>query len=281
MTAVLRAPAARGARPSVGAHGAGLRILWGGLLATCLWLCGLSLVQATELLLYTEENPPLNFSRNGESAGFSTEIVEQLATRTGDAVRIEVAPWTRGYAKALQERNVGLFTTARIAEREQAFQWVGPLTQTLNRFYTRKGSGLRVDSLEAARVRRLILPRQWYSYEYLVGHGFTNIYTVTSAEKMMQMFSKGRGDMLAVSDIALPGLLAVVGMTPDQVEAQFVFLQHESYLAFSPATEPALVARWQAALDDLKREGGFASAYRRWFPNQALPPRLMEVGGKR
>ncbi len=248
-----------------------------GILLVGLWLGGPALVQATELLLFTEENPPLNFSRGGEPTGFATQIIEQLARRTGDAVRIELVPWTRGYGKAMKERNVGVFTTARIPERERLFQWVGPLTQTRNRFYTRKGSGLRIDSLAVAQASRLVLPRQWYSYEYLAAKGFDNIYTVTSAEKMMQMFNQGRTDLLAVSDIALPELLAMVGMTPDQVEPQLVFLQHESYLAFSPTTDQAVVARWQAALDELKRDGGFTRTFHRWFPDQRVPPRLLEV----
>ncbi|MDA7084993.1 ABC transporter substrate-binding protein [Pseudomonas sp. SA3-5] len=277
MTAQQSDPLAKGARTWGMALSAGPRILVRSLLLCSLWLCGVSTGQATELLLYTEENPPLNFSRGEQPTGFATEIIEQLAARTGDTVRIELGPWTRGYSKAMNERNVGVFSTARIAERETHFQWVGPLTQTLNRFYTRKGSGLQVASLEAAQARRLVLPRQWYSYEYLATQGFRNIYTVTSAEKMMQMFSKGRADTLAVSDIALPGLLAMVGMTPDQVEPQFVFLQHESYLAFSPATDQAVVARWQLALDELKRDGSFTSTFQRWFPHQDVPPRLIEA----
>ncbi|MBS7690413.1 transporter substrate-binding domain-containing protein [Pseudomonas lalucatii] len=232
---------------------------------------------ALELTLYTEENPPLNFSRDGRLGGFSMEIIQTLSARTGDPVRIELGPWTRGYTKARREANAGVFTTARIPSRESAFQWVGPLTQTLTRFYVRKGSGLRFGDLADARAARLVLPRQWYSYEYLRSRGFDNIYTVASAEIMMQMFRQGRADVLAASDIALPGLLAMVGMTADQVEAQFVFLRHESYLALSRKTDPAAVRRWQAALDELKRDGGFAATYGRWFAEPNVPPRLLET----
>ncbi|WPC07111.1 ABC transporter substrate-binding protein [Pseudomonas benzenivorans] len=258
-----------------------MRGAWIGL-RRVLFAAGLALLgslpgHGQELTLYTEENPPLNFSRDDQLTGFSTEIIRTLSVRTGDPVRIELGPWTRGYAKAQSEANAGVFTTARIPVREAAFQWVGPLTQTLTRFYVRKGSALRITSLEAARAQRLVLPRQWYSYEYLQGQGFDNLYTVTSAETMMQMFRQGRADVLAASDIALPGLLSMVGMSPDEVEAQFVFLRHESYLALSPQTDPAVVRRWQAALDGLKRDGGFAMSYRRWFASPSVPPRLLEV----
>ncbi|WP_255840502.1 substrate-binding periplasmic protein [Pseudomonas benzenivorans] len=239
-------------------------------------LLGALPVHAAQLVLYTEENPPLNFSQGGELSGFSTEVVRALAERTGDGVRIELGPWTRGYGKAMTSANSGVFSIARIAGREKAFQWVGPLVQTRNRFYTHKGAGLRIDSLEqAARAGRLVLLRNWYTHEYLSARGFTDLYTVTAPDKMMQMFGKRRADLLAASELALPALLAMAGMTPEQVEPQFVFLEHQSYLAFSPATAPAIVARWQAALDEMKRAGEFGELYRRWFPDLPLPAALL------
>ena len=122
---------------------------------------------------------------------------------------------------------------ARIAE-EKSFQWVGPISLFMLNldFYARKRLqvfGLKV--LPAAQAQQLVLPQQWYSYQYLADEGFSNIYTVTSAERMMQMFRNGRGDMLAVSDIALPALLS--GRHDGSARTAVGFLQHESYLAFS------------------------------------------------
>ena len=235
---------------------------------------------AADLQLYTEENPPLNLSRGGQVSGFSTDIINALSARTGDSITIELGPWTRGYTKAQNEANTGVFSTARIAAREKRFQWVGPLTHTRNRFYTHKAAGKRITSLdEAARAGRLVLPRQWYSYEYLQAQGMDNIYTVTTPEKMMQMFSAGRADVLAVSDIALPGLLAMVGMTEAQVEPQFIFLEHQSYLAFSLKTDAQIVRRWQRALDASKRDGTFASLFQRWFPGETMPRELLQTAG--
>jgi len=243
-----------------------------------LLLCGAVSAKAADLLLYTEENPPLNFSQDGDPSGFSTEVVKAVAALSGDRVQIVFGPWTRGYNKALHDANVGLFSTARIETREHAFQWVGPLMRTLNRIYTLRGAGIQVRNREdAANAGPLALPRQWYTHEYLRSQGFTNLYTVTSPEIMMQMFSNRRVKLLAANDVQLPELLARVGMSEDQLEAQFVFLQHESYLAFSPTTDAKIVRRWQAALDGLKRDGTYAAIYRRWFPGHTVPPRLLEV----
>ncbi len=115
-----------------------------------------------------------------------------------------------------------------------------------------------------------MLPRLWYSLQYLQSQGFDNIYTVTSPEIMMNMFRNGRSDLLAASDVTLPSVLAMAGLTPDDVVPQFSFMAHQSYLVFSPATDPSVVARWQAALDALRREGGIARLHRKWVGHMAV-----------
>ena len=62
--------------------------------AFCSWAA------ATELQLYTEENPPLNFSRDGQVDGLSVEVVRELLRRTGDSGTIYMVPWARGYMRA-------------------------------------------------------------------------------------------------------------------------------------------------------------------------------------
>lgn len=239
-----------------------------GLLVACLALP----LQAAELLLYTEENPPLNYSRDGQPAGFVVEVVQALLARSGDHARIELVPWTRGYAQAKIQANVGLFATARNAAREPLFQWVGPLVQSRTCFYSHQDSPLRINSLaDAARDGRLAVPRQWYSHEYLASQGLKNIFTVTTPEKMMTMFANRRINLMVASDVALAQTLALQNMGLDQVRRQLCFMEHQSYLAFSQQTDAAIVGRWQASLQAMLADGGFARIHRRWFAERPLP----------
>ena len=238
-------------------------------------------LQAADVLLLSEENPPLNFTRAGQPSGFSVELVRLLAAQAGDRAEIRMEPWTRGYSRAQREAGVGLFSTARTPERESLFQWVGPLMQARTCFYSRRVDNLRVDSLEdARRLRRLALPRQWYSTDYLLAQGFDNLFTVASQDKMMHMFALGRGDLIVASDIAVPQLLGLHNLRMEDVQQQHCFMEHESYLAFSPQTDAALVARWQQALHTLYRDGRFQHNYRRWFADRPLGPRLEAVLGQ-
>lgn len=103
------------------------------------------------LQLYTEELPPLNFLEEGRARGLSVDIVREIQRRLDDSTPIQVVPWARGY-RALQERpNVALFSTARSAEREPRFQWVGPLADLDFTLFVRADSPLDVANLDAAR----------------------------------------------------------------------------------------------------------------------------------
>jgi polar amino acid transport system substrate-binding protein len=228
---------------------------------------------AHELLLYTEEWPPLNFTRDNQLTGYSVELVQALSQLTGDRVRIESVPWTRGYTLAQQQANTGLFSVGRIAERESLFQWVGPFVSSQNRFYTLKGSPLKINSLADARQHKLVMPRLWYSLQYLQSQGFDDIYTVTSPEIMMNMFRNGRSDLLAASDVTLPDVLALADLTPDDVVPQFSFMEHSSYLVFSPATDAKVVQRWQIAFEQLRRDGTVARLQSRWLGHIKPEPR--------
>lgn len=223
-------------------------------------------VLATELHLYTEEYRPLSYIENGKLTGMAVEVVELLIQRTGQSARIELAPWTRGYHQVQREANSGLFSTVRTARREALFQWVGPIATGHTSFYARRGAGLNVRTLQdVERFSTLAVPKQWYSYEYLSDRGLKNLYGVPTPQHMMKMFKHGRIELLVANNLALDDMLSQQGMHRDEVELQFTFMGNNSYIAFSNATDPALVRQWQLALDELLRDGSLARIHQRWF----------------
>lgn len=66
----------------------------------------------------TEENPPLNFIRDGEITGLATAVVRELAKRTGSAASIRLVPWQEGCQALLEQPDVALFSTVMTAERK-------------------------------------------------------------------------------------------------------------------------------------------------------------------
>lgn len=238
------------------------------------WLALLGIPAVAELRLITEDAPPMSFLRDGAPQGLAVEVVHALLARTGDSARIELMPWTRGLHLAQREADTALFSTVRTPEREKRFQWVGPIVVGTTSFYSLKSRGLTIDTLQqAAASGPLALPKQWYTFEVLSAHGFTNLYAVPGSKQMLTMLKHGRVQLIATEDLTLASELASVGLSPADVTAHVPFMRSAYYIAFSPQTSSARVQRWQQALLQMHEDGSLASILRRWLPHAEMPPR--------
>ncbi|MBA4245591.1 MAG: ABC transporter substrate-binding protein [Pseudomonas sp.] len=230
-------------------------------------LCCLS-AAAAELRLYTEDYRPFSYLEEGRPSGMAVAVVEELIRRTGEAARIELVPWTRGYHQVRQQADTALFSTVRTPAREPLFHWVGPIARGHTRFYSLKESGVRVANLDDVRqLGTLAVPKQWYSYELLREQQMGNLYGVPTPQDMLRMFRHGRVKLLLANNLTLDGMLAEQGMHAGQLQEQFDLMPNDSYIAFSRQTDLERVARWQRALDEMRRDGSLERIYRQWFPS--------------
>jgi polar amino acid transport system substrate-binding protein len=102
--------------------------------------------------LLTENTPPVNYlDANGKPAGLSVELVREMAKRVGHSGRIKVVPWARGYKDLQAKPNIALFSTYRSVARESLFKWVGPLLVKEAVLYRKKGSDIRLSTLDDAK----------------------------------------------------------------------------------------------------------------------------------
>ncbi|WP_139171618.1 substrate-binding periplasmic protein [Modicisalibacter muralis] len=231
--------------------------------------------EAPALHLLTEELPPLNFTENGEIRGLSVDMIREIQRRLGIEYPIQMVPWARGY-HTLQERpNVALFSTARSSEREALFQWVGPLTNLAFVFYKRADSPLELEDLDEARQLDAIATyRDDVREQFLIERGFTNLDSSTKLISGARKLLEGRVDVWLDSNLSAPSVMRQLGRSPDAIERALVIHSEPIYIAFSKQTSPAIVSRWQHALDAMARDGTFARLHRQWLPNEPLPTRM-------
>lgn len=251
-------------------------------LKTLPWRCGLLVAvlaascgvsPATELRLYTEEYAPYNYTVKGRPAGLSVEVVLEIQRRLGTAVPIEVVPWARGYRAVQTEPLVGLFVTARTAEREPLFQWVGPISATRAHLYGRRGEQTGIRSLEDARkVQGILVPREWYIHQDLRSRGFSNLVPVSAPVDAMRMLLANRSVVIAMDESTVAETMRLAGMVSDPPEPIVKISEALLYIAFSQGTPAGLVQLWQQTLDEMKRDGSFAVIHQRWLPGVPLPP---------
>ncbi|MCJ9430702.1 substrate-binding periplasmic protein [Kordiimonas marina] len=85
-------------------------------------------VQASDVVIYTENYPPYNFTdMDGTVTGLNTAKVRQVMARSGLSYDIVVLPWARALRRARTEKNAFIYSIARIPEREKHFDWLVPL----------------------------------------------------------------------------------------------------------------------------------------------------------
>jgi len=227
--------------------------------------------------LFTEVSPPNNYhtglTTERKSIGSSVDIVNEIQKRDGYINKINITTWTDAYATVLYLPNSALFTTARTESREKLFQWVGPIDSYNTSFYTLTSSGIKITSLDQAKVLKSIAtPRNWYTQDYLVSNGFKNIVTtaITTQEAFDQLIN-GEVEALFLKEPLVDWLFKSSGKPEGFISKQYNAMNTKSYIAFSLSTPKTTVEKWQAHLDTMKLDGTFKSIWDKWFPGVPIP----------
>jgi polar amino acid transport system substrate-binding protein len=229
-------------------------------------------VGAQELTIITEEYPPLNFTENGDITGSSVEIVREILRRHDQRPNITVLPWARGYNLLKTKPNVALFTTTRTKEREDLFHWVGPLSTSTNAFYARKGSNLRLNSIDDAKhVSSIATYKEDAREQMLKSWGFRNLDSSNSPVSNLKKLLSGRVELWMYDTMSLPGVAEQVGVDVSAVELLIPIDVVSLYIAFSKGTPEQLVRKWQNTLDCMKQDGTFYAISRKWLPDNCIP----------
>lgn len=230
-------------------------------------------VEAADLRLLTAENPPLNFTGSGgEISGLATEVVRELARRTGTRAEVTLVSWPEGYEAVSDQPDTALFSTVLTAERKERFQWVGPLAIQDTNLYVVRGSDVRIANLDEARkAGRIATVTGYYSEQMLKQEGFTDTESHPDRGTTLRRLLDGQVRLVAASNMEMPAALRKAGLSLDSVASAFTLSTDLVYIAFSRQTSPELVVRWQAALDSMKRDGSFAGIYSRWLPGDTPP----------
>jgi polar amino acid transport system substrate-binding protein len=217
------------------------------------------------LKLFTEDSPPSSYLEEGRIKGLSVEIVQEILRRIGLPDTISLVPWARGYKLVQSETGTALFSTTRLAQREDLFSWVGPLYLQHWGFYRWKGSGIEVTDFEAAkRVARIGTYHQDAKMQYLKTLGFSNLVPTNKNIINIMHLERGNIDLWVSSDFNMPAIARQAGVSPDQLELSFAFRTVGNYIAFSKATSPHVIRLWQTVLDEVKSDGSYQRICRKY-----------------
>jgi len=223
------------------------------------------------LTVLTEEYPPVTFMKDGKVSGFVTDMVREIMARQGIPDEIRLISWDEAYNIALNTPNVVLFSTERTDKREKLFQWVGPVGKNSAIFYAKKGSGIKINSLEeAGKLASIATTTNWFTEQYLKSKGFTNLVSSPVPTANVKQLMEGSVQVAVFTDITVSEIVNKAGYSMEDLEPVFLLSNTYFYIAMSIGTPVEIVKKWQSVLDGMKSDGTFEKIYRRYIPAAEL-----------
>jgi polar amino acid transport system substrate-binding protein len=212
-------------------------------------------VPAEKLRVITEEYPPYNYTdEKGVLTGTSTALVKGVLDKLGVKAVIEVLPWSQGYEIVKNNPDSALYSMARTPERELDFMWVGPIGSYDNWLYAKKGSGVKVNTLDDAKgVRSIAVVKNEAGQQTLAKNGFINFVYADSTADGLKKLAAGDADLWLGTRADVELVAKQAGVDPANLEPAVQVGTSDLYIAFNKNTPYETVMQWQRALDSLKK----------------------------
>jgi polar amino acid transport system substrate-binding protein len=207
--------------------------------------------------LMTEDLPPYQFEKSGEITGAAADVVHEICNRIGHEYNTQILPWSRAVNYLEQKENTAVFCMARTEQRENLYKWVGPIIDFKEVMYAKKGTGLKINTLDDAKaVKGIGVNLNSASHQFLVEKGFKNVFP-GGQDEAVKMLLAGRLDLWLTGDLVGIDIAKKNGLDPAQLEMVYVNNQLKFYIAFNKNTPMDIIKKWQKTLDDIKADGTY------------------------
>ncbi|MCB5269863.1 MAG: transporter substrate-binding domain-containing protein [Candidatus Cloacimonetes bacterium] len=218
------------------------------------------------MVILTENYPPLSYIEDGEVTGFGSDVVNAMQAELGTAYPIQMKSWDEAYTTALTEANVLLFTMDRTPERENDFHFIGPLGSNVASFYANSNKIIIPKNLEEARtVAAIGTTTNWFTEQFLLEKGFTNLISKADPLQTIQLLADEEVELAVFTDVTLPELCHEAEVDPQSFTAVLELLSSDYYIAISKKTPSATVQKWQKAFEQIQTNGKLEELRGKWF----------------
>lgn len=238
-------------------------------------LCTAAAVKAApQLYIATESSAPSSMVEGGRVVGIGTDKVREIMARAGITYTIALVPWKRAYTAALERPDGCVFSTTRTPEREHLFKWVGPTDEAQWVLMARIGSGIKLHTLEDARRYRIGTYNGDARDHFLRERGFTVDPAPNDMLNPPKLLLR-RIDLWAASWRRGGNSVLEQNGWGRNIEPVLVFNRIQVFLACNRAVPDTLIARMNAALDAMGRDGTLRRIERKygsWAPSTAVTP---------
>jgi polar amino acid transport system substrate-binding protein len=221
------------------------------LLLACLGFTAVANAQQP-IVFSTESYPPFSYQEpGGNYRGVGIDQVEIIMHEATTPYTLEIMPWARAIAMAETQSMHCVFAAARTPDREPRFKWVVPLFIDRNILVRHAGSKVAAATLDEAKRYTVGTHRADYTEDLLQSYGFPKIDLSADVDTTLRKLLQDRIDMMPMSE----GVYEKLKADGTSIEKVIVFSEQHLGIACNPDVPDDLIARMQASLDHLIRDG--------------------------
>lgn len=221
--------------------------------------------------ILTSEKMPFNYVENEQISGLTIDLVTLLFEQQLPK-DIELMPWPRAYATALEQKNVLIFTMGRTPEREAAgFRYIGPVSRRFHALYAVRSDLPPIHNFADIRKHRLVvagLRAGWLSEQFQAAG--IKIDAVGNYQQGMDMLLKNRAQLWLSTDLEEQVLQAQHVDAP-QLKPVWRIMCSENYLALSPGSDEVLFQHLQTKYRRLMQSTAPQTVAAKWRAKLNLP----------
>ncbi len=213
----------------------------------------------------TEDYPPYNYEEGGVKKGIAIDLLLEVFKKIGlnkgsDAIKI--GPWNRGVQAVSTRPNTCLFATTLTAERRDKLGWKFALAipqlitdGTGNHLIAKKSANIKFASKDdiATYLKKVGVVRGDVGEGLVTGSGLPekNIDQAANPNSLVKKLSMGRIDVISYGYATVVTKMKELGIDPNDYEIVYTFPPAPMGYAFHKDVDPALLATFQKALDEL------------------------------
>lgn len=212
--------------------------------------------------LMTEEYPPYNFMKDGQSQGISVDLMEEMLKKMGSKKTrkdMPVLPWARSYKMVLKEKNTALFLMTRTSEREASFKWVGPIIDLSIVLTAKKSKNIKISNDSDIMKYKIGTVRDDVGEQLLLGKGISKgkLDRVSKAKSNIKKLKSGKIDLISYDEAVTKWVLKSIGANIGDYEAVYTLQKGAGFYAFHKDTPDSIIKQFQEALDKVKASGKY------------------------
>lgn len=217
------------------------------------WMLGDGLSDAQ---YFTEGYYPYTFRDNGTPKGISIDILQYIASIYGAHIPDEhftFGTWEDVYKTTMNRNGTALAILARSPERENLFQWAGPVDRTPVVIFALRDSAEKLKNLSPSEMTIATITED-IAATTLVNAGGKNIVYSSEPEDQIRMLENGSVDGWAYA--LLPGrqLISQYAQNSSAIVPVQTLKTYDFYIAFNRNTSPRIVNSLQDTMDLLRTE---------------------------